>query len=57
MYARMPVSSSFLISGWTEVGEDAEARSSDKAKNVSGTGQAVLRLCELAGSESISLFL
>lgn len=55
MYARMPVSSSFLIAGWTKVGEGAQAHS-DEAKNVSGTGQAVLHLCESVGSESISLF-
>ncbi len=57
MYARMPVSSSFLIAGWTKVGEGAQAHSSDEAKNVSGTGHAVLHLCEAVGSESISLFL
>lgn len=47
-YACMPGRSSFLITGWTKVGEGAQAHSSDEAnkKNVVSTGQAVLHLCE-----------
>lgn len=43
MYVRMPVSSGFLIAGWTKVGEGAEARSSDEAK----TCQAQDKLCSI----------
>lgn len=43
MHVRMPVSSSFLIAGWTKVGEGAEARSSDEAK----TCRAQDKLCSI----------
>ena len=42
VYARMPVSSSFLIAGWTKVGEGAQAHS-DEAK----TCRAQDKLCSI----------
>lgn len=57
VHVRMPVSSSFLIAGWTKVGEGAEAHSSDEAKTWRAQDKLCSILVSLFGSESISLLL